>query len=109
MNLIIDAGNTCIKLAAFKGDDPVEVCRVDYDELSKFGRFTTSYPFRRGIVSSVVDMPQSLEAAIAIAFRCGATCAGSDARALAHQVCHPTHSRCRPLGSRRWGIRQGRG
>lgn len=65
MNLIIDAGNTCIKLAAFKGDDPVEVCRVDYDELSKFGRFTTSYPFRRGIVSSVVDMPQSLEAAIA--------------------------------------------
>ena len=64
MNLIIDAGNTCIKLAAFKGDDPVEVCRLDYDELEKFGRFTASYPFRRGIVSSVVDMPRDIEEAI---------------------------------------------
>ncbi|MGN1229845.1 MAG: type III pantothenate kinase [Prevotella sp.] len=64
MNLIIDAGNTCIKLAAFKGEELVEVCRMDYDEPEKFGRFASSYPFLRGIVSSVVDLPPALEAAI---------------------------------------------
>ena len=61
MNLIIDAGNTCLKLAAYKGDDPVEISRMDYDELEKFERFAASYPFRRGIVSSVVDIPQAIE------------------------------------------------
>ena len=64
MNLIIDAGNTCIKLAAYEGDNPVEMCRMDYGELEKFGRFVASYPFRRGIVSSVVDMPRAIDEAI---------------------------------------------
>ena len=61
MNLIIDAGNTCLKLAAYKGDDPVEISRMDYDEVEKFERFAASYPFRRGIVSAVVDIPQAIE------------------------------------------------
>lgn len=64
MNLIIDAGNTCIKLVAFDGDAPVEVCTADYDELDKFTRFLSAYPFNRGIVSSVVDMPDAMEMAI---------------------------------------------
>ena len=64
MNLIIDAGNTCIKLVAFDGDTPVEVCTADYDELDKFTRFLSAYPFNRGIVSSVVDMPDAMEMAI---------------------------------------------
>ena len=64
MNLIIDAGNTCIKLVAFDGDAPVEVCTADYDELDKFTRFLSAYPFNRGIVSSVVDMPDATEMAI---------------------------------------------
>ena len=61
MNLIIDAGNTCIKLLAFDGDKPVEVCTADYDEHEKFRRFLYAYPFRRGILSSVVDLPEVME------------------------------------------------
>lgn len=64
MNLIIDAGNTCIKLVAFDGDSPVEVCTADYDELEKFTRFLSAYPFNRGIVSTVVDLPIVMERAI---------------------------------------------
>ncbi len=64
MDLIIDAGNTCTKLVAFDGGEPVDVCRMDYDETDKFGRFVASHSFDRGIVSSVVDMPEELKRAI---------------------------------------------
>ena len=64
MNLIIDAGNTCVKLVAFDGNKPVEACRMDYGEIEKFRHFVSSYPFSKGIISSVVNIPEDMEQAV---------------------------------------------
>ncbi len=60
MNLTIDIGNTCTKLVAFDGDEPVGEMRMDDGELHKFDGFCAGYPFERGICSSVVDVPEGL-------------------------------------------------
>lgn len=61
MNLIIDIGNTCTKLVAFDGLEPVEERRMDTGDLSLLEGFCAQYPFRRGILSSVVSLSEELQ------------------------------------------------
>lgn len=75
MNLTIDIGNTCTKLVAFDGDEPVGEMRMDDGELHKFDGFCAGYPFERGICSSVVDVSEGLrrrlEAVVGAHFKSG--------------------------------------
>lgn len=64
MNLTIDIGNTCTKLVAFDGLEPVEEMRMDDGELFKLAVFCEKYSFTRGIFSTVVKLPESLESCI---------------------------------------------
>ena len=61
MNLIIDIGNTCTKLVAFDGLEPVEQRRMDTGDSSLLEGFCAQYPFRRGILSSVVSLSEELQ------------------------------------------------
>lgn len=65
MNLAIDIGNTCTKLVAFNGTNPVEEVRLDGDYLRKTREFCGKYAFTRGIYSSVVRMSAEQTDAIA--------------------------------------------
>lgn len=56
MNLIIDIGNTCAKLACFDGYDIVEEQRIDRGEVYLLDKFCSKYNFDRGILSSVADV-----------------------------------------------------
>lgn len=60
MNLTIDIGNTSTKLVAFNGLEPVEEVRMDDGELYKLDGFCAKYPFKRGIYSSVISLPDEL-------------------------------------------------
>lgn len=56
MNVAIDFGNTCIKVVAFTGLEPVEKITVDYGRELEIGRFCSKFSVDRGICSSVVDL-----------------------------------------------------
>lgn len=64
MNLTIDIGNTCTKLVAFDGLQPVEEVRMDEGELHKLDAFCQKYHFDRGIYSTVVHMTDDMTKAI---------------------------------------------
>lgn len=61
MNLTIDIGNTCAKLVAFDGLEPVEEIRMDDGELFKLVEFSDKYNFERGIFSTVIRLPEDFE------------------------------------------------
>lgn len=65
MNLTIDIGNTCTKLVAFDGLQPVEEVRMDDGELHKLDAFCRKYRFSRGIYSTVVRLADDVSGAIA--------------------------------------------
>lgn len=56
MNLVIDIGNTVAKLAAFRGDELVDVAYTDNGSLQKLPEFVCQYPFEKAIYSTVVDL-----------------------------------------------------
>ena len=56
MKLIIDIGNTVVKMVAFRGDEPVEEIRSEGGELSCLDAFVDKYSFRSGIVGTVRDL-----------------------------------------------------
>lgn len=56
MNLVIDIGNTVAKLAAFQGEELVEVTYTDNESLQKLPEFVSQYPFTKAIYSTVVDL-----------------------------------------------------
>lgn len=60
MNLTIDIGNTCIKLVAFDGLEPVDETRMGHSEQYKLDEFCSKYNFERGIYSSVVNLSDAL-------------------------------------------------
>lgn len=60
MNLIIDIGNTCAKLACFDGCNLVEEQRIDRGETYLLDEFCEKYPFSRGIVSSVAEVTDEM-------------------------------------------------
>lgn len=56
MNIIIDIGNTCIKLVCFDGDNVVEEIRTDKNECARLLDFCNKYQFDRGIYSNVSEL-----------------------------------------------------
>lgn len=56
MNLIIDIGNSCAKLACFDGRSIVEQQRIDRGEVYLLDRFCAKYSFDKGIFSTVADV-----------------------------------------------------
>lgn len=64
MNLTIDIGNTCTKLVAFDGLNPIEEIRIDTNELFKLNDFCNKYHFTQGILSSVVGLSDEFEQAL---------------------------------------------
>lgn len=64
MNLIIDIGNTCVKLVCFNEGKVVEEQRTDKDDVAALQSFCSHYPFSRGICSSVSDISEEYSAAL---------------------------------------------
>lgn len=64
MNLIIDIGNTCVKLVCFNEEKVVEEQRTDKDDAVALQSFCSRYPFSRGICSSVSDISEEYSAAL---------------------------------------------
>lgn len=64
MNLIIDIGNTCVKLVCFNEGKVVEEQRTDKDDVADLQSFCSRYPFSRGICSSVSDISEEYSAAL---------------------------------------------
>lgn len=64
MNLIIDIGNTCVKLVCFNEGKVVEEQRTDKDDVAALQSFCSRYPFCRGICSSVSDISEEYSAAL---------------------------------------------
>ncbi len=56
MNLIIDIGNTCVKLLSFKGNEVIEEKRSDKDDVEALKSFCTRYTFDKGIFSTVSEL-----------------------------------------------------
>lgn len=71
MNLVIDIGNTMAKLAAFKGDELLEVAYTDNNRLSDLSKFAARHPFRQAIYSTVVNLSdEALEEIARLPFPC---------------------------------------
>ena len=64
MNLTVDIGNTCTKLVAFDGQEPVDEMRMDDGEAYKLEAFCSKHDFTRGIFSSVVCLSREMEEAL---------------------------------------------
>lgn len=64
MNLIIDIGNTCIKLVAFSDGEIIEEKRISHHDTEALETFIGAYPFDKGIMSSVVDLPDVMKVAL---------------------------------------------
>ena len=60
MNLIVDIGNTVAKLAVFEQGEPLEVIRCSNQTLDQLPVLCRKYPIRRGIVSSVVTLSNTV-------------------------------------------------
>lgn len=64
MKLIIDIGNTVVKMVAFRGDEPVDEIRAESGELAGLCDFVKKHDFRRGIVGTVRNLLDSEEEAL---------------------------------------------
>lgn len=64
MKLIIDIGNTVVKMVAFRGDEPVDEIRAESGKLAGLCDFVKKYDFRRGIVGTVRNLLDSEEEAL---------------------------------------------
>ncbi|MGN0221345.1 MAG: type III pantothenate kinase [Prevotella sp.] len=60
MNLVIDIGNTCVKLVAFDGMTPIEEVRMEHGETGPLSQMCRRYAFHRGIYSSVVSLDEKM-------------------------------------------------
>lgn len=63
MYLIVDIGNTCAKLAVFDGAEMLCVEQCSNRTLDALPSLAARYPFQRGILSSVIDLDESVRAA----------------------------------------------
>jgi len=64
VNLIIDIGNTCIKLVAFDGGKVVDERRSDKNDVASLKDFCNRYPFADGIFSAVSDISDEYRTAL---------------------------------------------
>ena len=60
MNLIIDIGNTSAKLAVFSQGEMMEMVRCSNQLLEGMEALCTQYPIRRGILSSVISLSETV-------------------------------------------------
>ena len=67
MNLIIDIGNTCVKMVCFNDGKVIEELRSDKDDVRALQGFCGRYNFVRGIYSTV---PISALGILLCLFRC---------------------------------------
>ena len=65
MKLIIDIGNTVVKMVAFLGDEPVDEIRAESGTLSGLDDFMKKHSFSCGIVGTVRNLSESEEQALA--------------------------------------------
>ena len=61
MKLIIDIGNTTTKGVVFRGDEPVEMVKVEGMSLCALQSLSRKYPISRGIVCTVRDLTLEAE------------------------------------------------
>lgn len=59
MNLIIDIGNTCVKLVCFNDDNVIEEIRINNGEEHLLCDFCNKYHFQKGIYSTVTGLNES--------------------------------------------------
>lgn len=64
MTLTIDIGNTCAKLVAFDGNEPVDSWHIEHNEPSKITEFCRRHTFTRGAWSTVIALPFPMRDAI---------------------------------------------
>lgn len=62
MKLIIDIGNSVIKMVAFDGEEPVDELRAENGDLSMLPSFVEKHRFRSGILGTVRDLSAAEEA-----------------------------------------------
>ncbi|MBR6031924.1 MAG: type III pantothenate kinase [Bacteroidaceae bacterium] len=65
MKLIIDIGNTVVKMVAFRGDEPVDEVKAAGGELACLDAFVGKHNFRCGIVGAVRNLTTREEEALA--------------------------------------------
>lgn len=63
-NLIIDIGNTYAKLALFREDRLIEICRENVSIPKAFSKLTQGFEIKAAIVSSVIDLAPETESFI---------------------------------------------
>ena len=61
VKLIIDIGNTVAKLVAFEGEEPIEEIKTSNETLAALPAFASKYHFERGIVGSVIGIPEAVK------------------------------------------------
>lgn len=64
MQLVIDIGNTVAKMAAFKGEELVEVVYTSNETLADLSLFSQKYPFTHAIWCSVVNLSAEAQSRI---------------------------------------------
>ena len=60
MNLVVDIGNTCVKLVAFDDMTPIEEVRMEHGEMTPLTQMCQRYVFSHGIYSSVVSLDEKM-------------------------------------------------
>jgi type III pantothenate kinase len=65
VKLIIDIGNSVVKMVAFQGDEPVDEIRAENGDLTGLDAFVSKHNFRSGIVGSVRGLTRNEEEALA--------------------------------------------
>ncbi len=65
LNLIIDIGNTMAKVALFDDGEPVEVLTESNQSLDGLQALCSKYPVERGIVATVIDLSERVQADLA--------------------------------------------
>ena len=61
MNLIIDIGNTCSKIALYDGATMTEFCKADNRQMEISDDWCNRYSIDKAIVSSVIVIPENIE------------------------------------------------
>lgn len=62
MNLVVDIGNSTVKTAVFHQGKLIDFVQDSDLALKKFAMIARKYPLKRGIISSVIDLPEEVNA-----------------------------------------------
>lgn len=65
MNLVIDIGNTAAKIAVFDGEEVVCIRQDSNRSLEHLASVVSTYPVKRGILSSVVTLTEEVRSQVA--------------------------------------------